>query len=436
MKKPLLFALTAIMVCGTLTAQINERPAHRTCGTENLSADYEIWLQEKIQEYKEAKASGKLANIVYTIPVVVHVIHNGTNVGIAQNISDAQILSQIEVLNEDFRRLNTDASNTPPAFVPVAADAEINFCLAQTGPDGLPTTGINRVNRNTMGWTAPPYTMTYVNGTIKPATIWNPNQYLNLWVVPDYNSSGFPLLGHATFPASSTLPGLNAPYGTLTSDGVVIWYKAFGRVGILDPSYDEGRTATHEIGHWLGLRHIWGDSQCGTDYCADTPTQKEENYFCPSYPKLSTAPCVNSPNGDMFMNYMDYCDDPCMNTFTLDQKTRMHTVMLNSPFRVALAQSTTCQAPTSIDERDGVKLNIYPNPSNGMLTVTLSGRSFGSEVEFNVMNAAGASLLKDVQQISVSGEYTLDLQSLASGIYLLDIKTGDVKRTEKITIKK
>jgi PKD repeat protein len=314
---------------------------HRTCGAGVMDVEFENWLQPLIKLQEQNRNKG--AAIVYNIPVVFHVIHNGAAVGTGLNISDAQILSQLQVLNEDFRKLNADTSSIPAAFSGLKVDCEINFCLAQTNPQGGSTTGINRINYNTFGTTTPPFQKTYVDGTIKPATIWNTNNYLNIWVVPNYRDGIFDILGHATFPSGSGLAGLSAPFGTATSDGVVLWYKACGRVGNLDPTYNKGRTASHEIGHWLGLRHIWGDGTCATDYCGDTPTQQTANYGCVSFPHVT---CSNGPNGDMYMNFMDYGDDDCLHMFTPNQKTRMHTVLSNSPMRVALAQSTTCNPPT------------------------------------------------------------------------------------------
>ncbi len=316
----------------------------RTCGTGELDHRYEDWLQPLIQQMEQQKAASKGAAVVYTIPVVFHVIHNGTNVGVSFNISDAQIQSQLDVLNEDFRRLNPDAVNTPSVFTSVAADCEVNFCLAQTDPNGNATTGIDRINRITAGFSSPPYLNTYIDQTIKPATIWNTNNYLNIWVVPNYTDNfGNPLLGHATFPSGSGLSGLTGNFGTANNDGVVVWYKACGRVGSLDPSYNKGRTATHEIGHWLGLRHIWGDATCGNDFCTDTPTQQTANSSCPAFPHVT---CSNGPNGDQFMNYMDYCDDNCLNMFTLGQKARIQTVLTNSPMRISQRNSTACSPPS------------------------------------------------------------------------------------------
>jgi PKD repeat protein len=327
-------------------AQPNPSIVNRTCGTGELPLDYEAWMAQKIVQGNQNRTQ-----TIYTIPVVVHVIHNGSAVGVSYNISDAQILSQIAVLNEDYRRLNADTASTPSVFLPVAVDCEINFCLAQRDPNGNATTGIDRINRNSLGWTAPPYLQSYIDGTMKPATIWDPTKYLNLWVVPDYTTaSGIDLLGHATFPANSTLSGLTGNYGTATTDGVVVWYRGFGRTGTLDPLYNKGRTATHEIGHWLGLRHIWGDANCGNDFVSDTPTQQTANYGgaaapypCPGFPQVT---CSNGPNGDMWMNYMDYCYDKCLNVFTAGQKARMVVAIQNGTFRSPLITSLGCQAPT------------------------------------------------------------------------------------------
>lgn len=343
MKKLLLIAATALLMTGTVSAQrqtakiVSTTPAHRTCGTGILPDDYENWMSAKIQE-DAVKNQGSRTTTVYNLPVVVHVIHNGSTVGASYNLSNAQILSQIAVLNEDYRKLNADTNLIPSVFSNLAADCEINFCLAQTDPTGQPTTGIDRIDRNGKGWTAPPFSQTYVDATIKPNSIWDVNKYLNIWVCP-LNGG---LLGYATFPPSSTNIGLSSPYGTANTDGVVIQYNAFGRVGVLDPTYNKGRSATHEIGHWFGLRHINGDANCSSDYCNDTPTQSSLNFGCPNFPNVS---CSNGPNGDMFMNYMDYTDDACMFMFTPNQKTRMVTTLTHTPFRMNLAASNRCNPP-------------------------------------------------------------------------------------------
>ena len=206
----------------------------------------EAMLQNWIKNNPDANAK----SAVLTIPVVVHVVYNNST----ENISTAQVQSQIDILNEDFRRLNADASNTPSGFQSVAADAEIEFCLASTDPNGNSTTGITRTSTSQSSFS-------YNNDGVKYSSsggidAWNTSEYLNIWVCD--LSSG--LLGYAQFPG-----------GNASSDGVVCDYAYFGNIGTATSPFHLGRTATHEVGHYLNLRHIWGDSNCGNDYCNDTP---------------------------------------------------------------------------------------------------------------------------------------------------------------------
>lgn len=434
MKKVILFSLLSVLSSGIIQAQQSPK---RNCGSGILPVEFEQWLQPLIEQQEAAASASKNSGIatVYTIPIVFHVIHNGTNVGMSYNISDAQILSQVAVLNEDYRRLNADTANTPAVFKPAAADCEIQFCLAQRDPNNNTTTGINRINRNTAGFTAPPYTQSYIDQTIKPATIWNVNNYLNIWVVPDYTTSGFQLLGHATFPGGSGLSGLSGNFGTSTSDGVVVWYRACGRVGNLDASYNKGRTLTHEIGHWLGLRHIWGDGTCASDYCNDTPTQQTANYFCPSFP--STSSCTgNAPNGDMFMNYMDYCDDVCLNTFTTNQKTRMVTVLSNSPMRVNQRNSTACSGVGVAESNVLEGLSMFPNPANESINLIFNQQTKKENISVRILNLLGAELNSILMDYDNSGTYVVNVSQLPVGFYLMEISTSSGKKIEKIQIAK
>ena len=257
---------------------------------------------------------------VTTIPVVVHVIYKtGT-----QNISDAQVLSQIAVLNADFRRLNADKTKTPAAFAGVAADPEVTFCLAKQDPNGKASTGIERKLTTTTSFLDNDYVKYTSKGGLNA---WNSAKYLNLWVC----NLGGGLLGYAQFPG-----------GAAATDGVVILYSAFGNTGTVAAPYNTGRTATHEVGHWLNLRHIWGDDlgACtGSDLVTDTPNQASENYGCPTYPHVT---CSNGTAGDMFMNYMDYTNDACMNLFTTGQKTRMKALFTAGGLRAAITTSVGC----------------------------------------------------------------------------------------------
>src|SRR6476661_4239650 len=280
----------------------------------------------------------------YTIPVVFHVVHNGEAVGTDPNISDARILEQITRLNEDYAKLNADRSSVPAAFQPAHADMQIQFALAQRDLNGNCFNGIDRIDRNTKGWSAGPYTQAYCNSTIKPGSSWDPTRYMNFWVV----DLGDGLLGFAQFPDNTaSLGGMNASGGAANTDGVVCLYSSVGNGGLEAAPYNLGRTATHEVGHWLGLRHIWGDANCGTDYVTDTPTQSTSNYGCPSFPHVT---CSNGTNGDMFMNYMDYTDDACMFMFTAGQKDRMQAVMAaGTPRRTSLATSPALPPAVTVE---------------------------------------------------------------------------------------
>ncbi|MBK8922785.1 MAG: T9SS type A sorting domain-containing protein [Saprospirales bacterium] len=323
----LLLPAVVLLCIGSLSAQ------QRTC------ASHDVLLRQleenpELQQIRDAieertnvfiKEGGASNRVLVTIPVVVHVVWNTT----AENISDARILAQIEVLNQDFRRTNADASSTPAAFQGVAADCEVQFCMAQRDPNGNATNGIVRVQTATTSFST--------NDNVKftssgGSNAWPRDQYLNLWVC----DLGSGLLGYAQFPG-----------GSASTDGVVCDYAYFGTTATgATPPFDKGRTATHEVGHWLNCYHIWGDdgtSCSGTDQVADTPNQADENYGCPAFPTVS---CTNGPNGDMFMNYMDYTDDACMNLFTAGQKSRMQSLFNTGGFRAPLLSSLGCTPPS------------------------------------------------------------------------------------------
>lgn len=276
-------------------------------------------IEKETEQWVKTNSGNKFAAVV-TIPVVVHVVYNTT----AQNISEAQIISQINVLNADFRKLNSDISLLPSVFSGLAADCEIQFCLAQRDPNGNATTGIVRKSTTVTSFSSNDNIKRAANGG---SDAWPSSSYLNIWVG---NLSGG-LLGYAQFPG-----------GTASTDGVVCLYSAFGNTGTVSAPFHKGRTTTHEIGHWLNLRHIWGDATCGNDQVSDTPTQQTANTGCPNFPKVT---CSNGPNGDLHMNYMDYSDDACMYMFTSGQKARM-LASLNTT-RASLLTSQGCVPPTA-----------------------------------------------------------------------------------------
>jgi len=295
--------------------------------------EFERDLQRKMVQIKARMASGRGAAEIITIPIVVHVIHSGEAIGTGRNISQAQVQAQIETLNEDFRRrVNTNGFNSDSR----GADIEIEFCLAQFNPQGqrMAEPGIDRVNGNRTNWAR-----NDIEGSLKPTTSWDPNKYYNIWVL-DFAAQDDNLLGYAQFPSNSNLSGIPGSGGAASTDGVVINYANFGNAqkgnfSLLRAPYNLGRTLTHETGHWLGLRHIWGDSNCGDDFCSDTPSQASESRGC----QKGRMSCGTA---NMVENYMDYSDDACFNIFTRDQKTRMRAVMEVSPRRSSLLTSNVC----------------------------------------------------------------------------------------------
>jgi len=289
---------------------VQPTPGRRMCGTmavhRRLLNEVESYARERERieslafEFARRYRVSPRLNVV-RLPVVVHVIWNTAD----QNISNAQIQSQIAVLNRDFRAQNADVSTVPSVFKNLVGDVKIEFLLATQDPNGNPTPGIIRTQTTVPSFTPDDAVKSNATGG---ADAWPADRYLNIWVC----QLGSGLLGYAQFPG-----------GPAATDGVVITHTAFGTMGTAAGPFDLGRTATHEIGHWVNLYHIWGDDGTGcsgTDNVADTPNQGNENTGCPAFPHIS---CNNGPNGDMFMNYMDYVDDACMTMFTAGQVVRI-----------------------------------------------------------------------------------------------------------------
>ncbi|UJP64555.1 T9SS-dependent choice-of-anchor J family protein [Mongoliitalea daihaiensis] len=305
---------------------------------------FESWLQEKKELRDNNLESLRTQNQIKKIPVVVHVIHSGTAEGVGANIPFGQIESQIRTLNEDFRRQNEDRNQTPGQFQPVAADTGIEFVLAKQDPNGLPTTGIIRVQG--------PQTTYSPNDAslISQISSWPPEEYLNIWVV----QLASPVIGYAVFPISN-LPGLNFPPGIRELDGITVDFRYFG-TGFNTVSSSRGRTATHEVGHFLGLRHIWGDGDCSVDdFVTDTPLQDGPNNIC-----RTLNPRITCDTRDMVENYMDYTTDICMNLFTQGQSERMNIVLENSPRRASLVNSRATLEPELLENDLSLRAIIEP----------------------------------------------------------------------------
>jgi hypothetical protein len=324
--------------CGTVLYHQIQKERDVNKERENVFEDF---IQEKLKE-KKANQAFKTQQNLYEIPVVIHIIHNGEAIGEEVNLSEERILSQIKTLNEDYRRLNADTILTPPQYLDVAADTEIEFVLARSDPNGSPTTGIIRIQGAKSGWRISE------DEELKRNSYWPAEDYLNIWVT----NLASDLLGYSQFPVSD-LEGLEFSSNNRLTDGVVIDYLYFGENADIFPR-SIGRTTTHEVGHYLGLRHIWGDGACDVDdFCNDTPPARSPNYSCNN----ERSSCGSR---DMFENYMDYTDDQCMNLFTLCQKNRMRIVLENSPRRSSLVTSPGLQSPVLVENDAGIRAILSP----------------------------------------------------------------------------
>ena len=282
-------------------------------------------LKVLTEAFEAVRESGRFAERSgpVRIPVVVHVVYHTD----AQNISDEQIKSQLAALDADYQKMNPDVASVPTPFKDRVGNPLVQFALAVRGPDGEATTGITRTKSAETEFLYDGPKGEAVKFTARGGHDgWPRDSYLNLWVCP----LGGDLLGYASFPGED--PGL---------DGVVINYTAFGTTGTAETPFDKGRTATHEIGHWLNLFHIWGDDRgacTGSDQVRDTPNQASQNAQCPTFPHKT---CGNKGTGDMFMNYMDYTDDACMFAFTKGQVRRMEATLSGARLAITTSQGLT-----------------------------------------------------------------------------------------------
>ncbi|MCF2874796.1 MULTISPECIES: GEVED domain-containing protein [unclassified Tenacibaculum] len=371
---------------------------------EKRMQEIESFTQKRVKEMESYQ--GKVNGSIITIPVVVHVLYtNSTN-----NISNAQIQSQLTVLNNDFRRTNSDRTNKWSQ----AADTQIEFRLATVDPNGNATTGITRTQVATSTWITGQNKMKYASqGGVNA---WNTAEYLNMWVVDNIQRpNGDNILGYAQFPG-----------GAAATDGVVMSDQYFGTTGTAKAPFDGGRTTTHEVGHFLNLRHIWGDGGCGIDdFVSDTPESDAPNYGC----KTGHVSCGSE---DMVQNYMDYSDDSCMNLFTSGQKNRMRAVLLAGGSRRSLALSDKfgsgntgggsqdpCNGGATLTENtgsfnDGSGSQNYGNgknctwlikPANGG-KVTLNFSSFNTESGYDFVTVYDGSSASATQLGKFSGTST------------------------------
>jgi hypothetical protein len=438
---------TTITLVALVFFSSNAQTTQRICGTPKANPSYEEVFEQMLQKHEQF-ANNKKAVTVYNIPVIFHILHSGvavnsTSATSGRNLNAAQINSQVAILNQDFRKTNTDFATTvtQSAFVNAAADCEINFCLAKVSPTGtvLAEPGIDRISVSSKGWSALPYTVAYIESTVKPGSSWDPTKYLNIWIL-EFGGVDLGTLGYAQFPTVSAgispitdLPGAG---GAANTDGVVFDYQYVGNTGTASYPFNKGRTATHEIGHWLGLYHIDGDSFCGNDYCADTPAQSSLTSGCPSTTGgTSNAGCSGSANppGKMYQNYMDYSDDRCMTMFTLNQKARMQAVMANCVRRLSLNTSTVCSTVGIEENSSNINVEVYPNPTNGELFVDVNLLD-AQDFTVSVINTLGQTVKEVKQNQSNGGKIKIDLSDKNTGVYFVTIKTKSGSKVKRVVL--
>jgi hypothetical protein len=401
---------TYLLLTGSILFSFGQLRAQRAC----LSADYlknqlqvdpslageMSRIENFIQNHIAASANSRIEGVTIKIPVVVHILYHVPG----ENISDETVFSQIDMLNKCFRRTHPDSARTPAVFKPIAADCEIEFQLATSDPLRRRTTGISHKYTPLTYWQADDLMKSSAQMGDDP---WDAKSYLNIWVCNMRKVAGY-----------ASLPG-----GPAAKDGVVIDFNVFGTN--TKPGYEMGKTAVHEVGHWLGLRHIWGDAECGDDLVADTPPQSDYSIGCPT--GIHTS-CNNGPNGDMYSNYMDYTSDACVNLFTEGQKTRMRAYFAAGAARNSLLTSTGLSAPL-IEEAPlpdeaprWLAPRIYPNPAGNelVLDVAYDIRWLGKLMI--VVNATGQRIM----QFTINSKIQkINIAQLRPGLYFISSKKED-----------
>ena len=362
--------------------------------------------QNFVLRHESSRISSDVAGRTIIIPVVVHVLYHYP----AENISDSMVGTQILALNRDFRKLNADTVKIPEAFKALATDCGVEFQLATVASNGRATSGI--VHKYT------PITKWSMDDKIKLSSEmgddgWDPKNYLNIWV-----GTLDKFLGYSTIPGDPE-----------EKDGVVINNTAFGN-GI-PGAYTMGRTAIHEVGHWLGLKHLWGDADCGDDGVADTPKQETYTNGCPSGVRVS---CNNAPYGDMYMDYMDFTNDACLVMFTKGQKQKMRALFEPGGARYSILSSNALGSPVSgeVPLPDSpprwLHVKIYPDPASTELVVNVEFDTRWVGKELQVINITGQIQFRKTIGSKIQ---KLDISHLKPGLYFIRAEKQDEKIIEK-----
>lgn len=380
-------------------------------------------FEQALQNHqRSAIAQSRLTsdNEVIRIPVVVHVIHNEQSGAIkGSNIPDEQIYSQIKVLNEDYRRqAGTMGFNTNP----IGADTRIEFFLALKDPAGKPSSGITRHYSSSTD-----FNLINDNDRQKLSNLayWDSNKYLNIWVAAFRD----PYIGYAEFPYAETIDGLTDEVPEAL-DGTFIDYRVFGRKSGSNTKglYSFGRTTTHEIGHWLGLIHTWGDEYCGNDFVEDTPPTSSSNNtaFCTDV--FSNCKGVRTRN--LIEDYMDYSPDSCMNIFTEGQKQRIRAVLDLSQRRKRVVNYAKFQLPPS----NTLEVTLMPNPTtkdNVKVQVLLPDFQ---DFTISLTDVKGRKVYTETFNDYPSTIVTLKTYDLPAGIYLMNVVTGQESTIKRLAV--
>lgn len=415
-----LFSISSILFIGLFPLAVQSQV--QRCGTVEKEAmvakndpDY-FQRKASFDNYLEAYLRNHPEDIADTsithIPVVVHVVYKDA----VENISDAQIQSQIDALNADYRRTNSDMGSTPAAFSGVASDTKFQFHLTNKDPNGNTTNGITRTvtSKSCFNQSDSIY-FTALLGQ----DIWDRTCYLNIWVCKLSCGPSAILLGYASSPSS----------GTATKDGVVVDYRCFGTMGTAAAPFHKGRTTTHEVGHFFNLLHIWGDAGGCTpdDSVSDTPTQNGATTNCPINEVFDS--CQPTAPGIMFMNYMDYTEDNCMNLFTAGQKSRMKATMSIAP-RMSL---TTCNNIGLANLKStSEEISVFPTPSGGI--VNIEGLVPSTEYNVMVSDLQGRMVRSAFIMSNPEGLINFEEGMFPEGFYLVTIQSKSTYAKAKMII--
>jgi Pregnancy-associated plasma protein-A/Secretion system C-terminal sorting domain len=406
MKAVLFYVLVSIGFVGQLAAQ--KRCATVSYTQTQLQKNLSVTGNNTIATFSPQDAvttgtEGVSSGSVITIPVVVHILYHNPS----EKISDAVVIEQLKTLNQCFRRQHADSVNTPAVFKSLAADCEIEFKLATSDPKKRYTTGIVRKYTPVTSWS---FDDKMKFSAEMGDDAWDTKSYLNIWVC-----------NLADFAGYSSIIG-----GPQNVDGLVLSFSTFGA---------GQKTIVHEAGHWLNLKHLWGDDNCGDDGVADTPKQAGYTAGCPTGVRIT---CSNSPNGDMYSNYMDFTSDECTNLFTVGQKARMKALFATGGLRNSFLFSKGLDAPLifeiPVPEEDPKWLHprLYPVPATTQLTLDLSYdvRWVGKTIQ--VTNLQGQTIMV----VTITSKIQLiDISRLQPGMYFLAAKKGDGESIKQKFIK-